>query len=140
MCHTCMYGIPVNSWALNIDVFIKTIEKELGNCIWKSFFPNELNQCKLIPFKQTNKQTNKQTKNDLGPINQTTSQLFLRNISKIYESCILYLLPDHFQIHIFSGHRFRFRNGLLLYRFLLFSLKNRKRILLRMVTLVLCCL
>ena len=68
MCHTCMYGISINLWGLNTDVFIKT-------------------------NKQTNKQIKKQ-KNDLGLVNQTTSQLILPNISKIYESCILYLLSN----------------------------------------------
>ena len=136
MCHTCMYGIPVNSWALNIDVFIKTIEKELRNCIWKSFFPNELNQCKLIPFKQTNKQTNKKRPGIYK--SNYKSVVFTQYLQDLWKLHIV--STSRLLIHIFSGHRFRFRNGLLLYRFLLFSLKNRKRILLRMVTLVLCCL
>ena len=32
MCHTCMYGISINLWGLNTDVFIKTMEKEISNC------------------------------------------------------------------------------------------------------------
>ena len=132
-----MYGIPVNSWALNIDVFIKTIEKELRNCIWKSFFPNELNQCKLIPFKQTNKQTNKQKRPGTYKSNYK-SVVFTQYLQDLWKLHIV--STSRPLIHIFSGHRFRFRNGLLLYRFLLFSLTNRKRLLLRMVTLVLCCL